>query len=709
ENLQQNYVEILKGACVAQNIDLFHMLVDQPEDYKSLTQRIQSIQIRMKVEEVSLKQRAHQVAALQTSRPTEGTLNISLDELQNSKDSLFQKLESGLENLSTEGTEATSTLSWLFSLSKPTETPTSEATPSAPGNGETNKRRLTARKTILPPPPLPTAVAQHPSYIDMLNELEPQLNDFSAGIPDDVHEGQKGKEPSRDLALFALATDQEANLTVSLEQFKAEMIQLATLVDQQLQIKEAAAIDGYMSTKQEELEENTHEQGEPSESMLPNLWTLDHELDLNFEFPSERKSFALSVLSGFRSEIMAGIRSSIQVPFQREEDVESVSSSSIMDDGDVGGEEDGRLDSSSDDKDGDQSVVNPSMQSPLKSPQKTSKIPLYVQTPKSSRERKVPALPQTITPPRRNILLQSLVTPKTRNYTSSPSKRRSQAGLRTPPPRNVMATPSFFFSPSKNMENLKDILPPFQSPWRSVTRSRTYNHSPRKSGRVSIGRPRLSIHRPRLSGARLGSSSSFIRTPLKSGKRLSNIIAPIQYTPIHRLGNATPRASLDDVYEEIVDDLINESNVKTPPLSSSSSSRRLLAVDNSIQRASPFKTAGTARSALFEPQSPEVELLESDQSFQSSSTIIGMTKHADGWEDEADEVNDNASANQPPAKAKTLRFADEEIIEEPSFTLQDILLRAGRDGMMGINGTFDVDLLYEPEMDVGEDSFLAGL
>ncbi|KAG8802584.1 hypothetical protein FRC16_009257 [Serendipita sp. 398] len=551
ENIQQNYVETLKGACVAQNIDLFHMLVDQPEDYKSLTQRIQSIQIRMKVEEVSLKQRAHQVAALQTPRPTEGTLNISLDELQNSRDSLFQKLESGLENLSTEGTGATSTLSWLFSLSKTTGTPTSEATPSAPGNGETNKRRLTARKTILPPPPLPTAVAQHPSYIDMLNELEPQLNDFSAGIPDDVHEGQKGKEPSRDLALFALATDQEANLTASLEQFKAEMIQLATLVDQQLQIKEAAAIDEYMSAKQEELEENNHEQGEPSESMLPNLWTLDHELDLNFEFLSERKSFALSVLSGFRSEIMAGIRSSIQVPFQREEDIESVSSSSIMDEGDVGGEEDGGLDSSSDDKDADQSVVNPSMRSPLKSPQKTSKIPLYVQTPKSSGERKVPALPQTITPPRSNILLQSLATPKARNYTSGPSKRRSQAGLRTPPPRDVMATPSFFFSPSKNMENLKDILPPFQSPWRSVTRSRTYNHSPRKSGRVSIGRPRLSIHRPRLSGARLGSSSSFIRTPLKSGKRLSNIIAPIQYTPIHRLGNATPRASLDDVYEEV--------------------------------------------------------------------------------------------------------------------------------------------------------------
>ena len=131
----------------------------------------------------------------------------------------------------------------------------------------------------------------------------------------------------------------------------------------------------------------------------------------------------------------------------------------------------------------------------------------------------------------------------------------STAKRRTP----VRATPSLFISPSRGMEDLKDILPPFQSPWRSVVRSNAYNRStprksvgltPRKSiGQTSRGQRRISGHRPRLSKGLTG-SSSFLRTPLKSGKRLSSIIPPVGYlsaVPTH----ATPRASLDEVYEEV--------------------------------------------------------------------------------------------------------------------------------------------------------------
>lgn len=126
--------------------------------------------------------------------------------------------------------------------------------------------------------------------------------------------------------------------------------------------------------------------------------------------------------------------------------------------------------------------------------------------------------------------------------------------LRTPPghlkqriqatPSRTMATPSFFYSPGDGMEDLRDIIPPFQSPWRSVSR---VQKSPRKSGRMSSGKP----NRPRPSKGRLASSTSFVRTPLKSGKRLSNILPPVTF-PLAKFGQATPRASLDDVYEEVI-------------------------------------------------------------------------------------------------------------------------------------------------------------
>jgi hypothetical protein len=131
-------------------------------------------------------------------------------------------------------------------------------------------------------------------------------------------------------------------------------------------------------------------------------------------------------------------------------------------------------------------------------------------------------------------------TPTNLMFSQTPSRQTKQKTQTTP--SRAMATPSFFYSPGDGMENLKEILPPFQSPWRSVARSKK---SPRKSGRMSI-------HRPRLSKGRLASSSSFVRTPLKSGKRLSSIVPPVSF-PFAKLGQATPRASLDDVYEEVRD------------------------------------------------------------------------------------------------------------------------------------------------------------
>ncbi|KAG8804864.1 hypothetical protein FRC17_005887, partial [Serendipita sp. 399] len=584
----QDYVEILNGARTASNIDLFHLLVDQPEEYKLLTHRIQSLQLRIAGEEGSLSQRARRVAALQIPGYVESTQDLNLNDLQDSRLFLLEKIELQDATSSTEG------LSWLFSLTKSSsKSLESDAPQSSSGkeeNPNTNKRRLTAvglsllllfvsdvskRKTILPPPPLPTAAAQHSSYIDLLKELEPRANGFSVAKPDDTDEGQNGTDHrTQELDLFASIKDQEASLSASLEQFRNEMVQLATLVDQQLQMKDTASIEGYTSGKQELLEGNQAE----TLGLLPDLWSIGPELDLNFEFPSERKESALSVLSDFRSDMVARIRSSMQLQIEEENGLDSESD---KDDDDAVGEEE--VDSSTEDEEADKSIVSPLKRSPSKSPQKASKIPLYTHTPKASKEQKSRLLRET-TPPRSEVFLPTLITPKPSTSRYKSKKRPSHAGLRTSQ-RTSMATPSFFFSPSVNMENLKDILPPFQSPWRSVNRSRMFNLSPRKSGRVSIGKPRLSGHRPRLSGVRLGSSSSFIRTPLKSGKRLSNIIAPIQYSPVRRLGNATPRASLDDVYEEIVDDLINESTVKTPPLASSSSSRRLLAFDNSIQRA----------------------------------------------------------------------------------------------------------------------------
>ncbi|KAG8800455.1 hypothetical protein FRC17_006874, partial [Serendipita sp. 399] len=416
EGVLQEYVEILNGARTASNIDLFHLLVDQPEEYKLLTHRIQALQLRIAGEEGSLSQRARRVAALQIPGSAESTQDLNLNDLQDSRLFLLEKIESQDATSSTEG------LSWLFSSTNPSGTPLESDAPQTSNgkedNPNTNKRRLTAvspslpllfvsyvskRKTILPPPPLPTAAAQHSSHIDLLKELEPRVNGFSLAKPDDADKGQNSTDHStQELALFSSVKDQEASLSASLEQFRHEMIQLATLVDQQLQMKEAASVEGYTSSKQEILEENQAE----TPGLIPDLWSIGPELDLNFEFPSERKESALSVLSDFRSDMVARIRSSMQLPIEEENGPDSESD---KDDEDAVDEEE--VDSSTGDEEADKSIVSPLKRSPSKSPQKASKIPLYTHTPKASKEQKYHLLREA-TPPRSKVFLPTLITPK---------------------------------------------------------------------------------------------------------------------------------------------------------------------------------------------------------------------------------------------------------------------------------------------------------
>lgn len=198
----------------------------------------------------------------------------------------------------------------------------------------------------------------------------------------------------------------------------------------------------------------------------------------------------------------------------------------------------------------------------------SSRIPTYLPTPKrtmaieatpkASRIRPITSPEQTPRQYGRNNNLG-----KTPSKVQSRYQASSSTSMPKTPPRSyeVGATPSMsiFITPSKNQENLKDILPPFQSPWRSVNRAQKF---PRKSIKTpGGGRPRISgwmtAHKPRPSRDALASSSSssFIRTPLKSGKRLSSIIPPVNFILASGrrdgTGQGTPRASLDDVYEEV--------------------------------------------------------------------------------------------------------------------------------------------------------------
>ena len=98
----------------------------------------------------------------------------------------------------------------------------------------------------------------------------------------------------------------------------------------------------------------------------------------------------------------------------------------------------------------------------------------------------------------------------------------------------------------------------------------------------------------------------------------------------------------------------------------------MLGLDNSVRRESPYK--GLARQ--LEAQSPD-----------------GISEHEHAASDATDDWDD---VLEEPAKTPRMEEAglnEPSFINEPSFTLQDILLRVGQQGLMGANGTFNFDLL----------------
>lgn len=69
------------------------------------------------------------------------------------------------------------------------------------------------------------------------------------------------------------------------------------------------------------------------------------------------------------------------------------------------------------------------------------------------------------------------------------------------------------------------------------------------------------------------------------------------------------------------------------------------------------------------------------------------SRHLDEWEDVLEEAYATSTTRRRPVLSNTKpapRFS-----EGPSFTLRDMLLKVGQDGMLGANGTFNFDLLRE--------------
>jgi hypothetical protein len=130
------------------------------------------------------------------------------------------------------------------------------------------------------------------------------------------------------------------------------------------------------------------------------------------------------------------------------------------------------------------------------------------------------------------------------------------------------------------------------------------------------------------------------------------------------------------------------------------SARRLLDPKNNIQRSSPFKNLAGSGRAPLSPQSPDIgteivaieenefEGQEVELSFGTARPLFSNNAVMDDWED----IDGTSSLRHTKAtKASTTpRFS-----EGPSFTLRDMLLKVGQEGMMGVNGTFNFDLLGE--------------
>jgi hypothetical protein len=126
------------------------------------------------------------------------------------------------------------------------------------------------------------------------------------------------------------------------------------------------------------------------------------------------------------------------------------------------------------------------------------------------------------------------------------------------------------------------------------------------------------------------------------------------------------------------------------------SARRLLDPKNNIQRSSPFRSLAGSGRAPSSPHSPDIgtEIVEDDgQEFVTARPLF--SNHMDEWEDILDGADSTSTVRRPlfSTKAEVLNIASPRFSEEPSFTLQDVLLKVGQDGILGINGAFNFDLL----------------
>jgi hypothetical protein len=130
------------------------------------------------------------------------------------------------------------------------------------------------------------------------------------------------------------------------------------------------------------------------------------------------------------------------------------------------------------------------------------------------------------------------------------------------------------------------------------------------------------------------------------------------------------------------------------------SARRLLDPKNNIQRSSPFKSLAGSGRAPSSPQSPDIgtEIVEHEgQEVEFSFGTIRplFSNHMDDWEDVLDGPESTSTVRRPmfSTKAKALNVISPRFSEEPSFTLRDMLLKVGQDGILGISGAFNFDLL----------------
>lgn len=158
--------------------------------------------------------------------------------------------------------------------------------------------------------------------------------------------------------------------------------------------------------------------------------------------------------------------------------------------------------------------------------------------------------------------------------------------------------------------------------------------------------------------------------------------------------------------------------MKTPP--HSSPSRRLLDSKNNIQRPSPFKNLLQSGRGPKAPESPEIQPAIDEE--PNENDLFGGNE----WEDVLEEAKytsifpDHTSTVRRQSAAKRfgermslgatgrrkssrqsgnlLAVAEDEYMDGPSFTLRDILLKVGQDGMLGANGTFNMDLIRKSHL-----------